>query len=89
MYLKLIKELMKMKLRLFLTISVSLSLIILLSACGTTDYYKDRAVQRARKFLLEEDRTLNLAQREYVKFNKPVIMAAPIFIKLGTESVRP
>ncbi len=75
-----------MKLRLFLTILASLSLIIILNACGTTDYYKDRAVQRARKFLLEEDRTLNLAQREYVKFNKPVIMAAPIFVKLGTAS---
>lgn len=86
MYLKLTKVLMKMKLRLFLTILTSLSLIIILSACSTTDYYKDRAVQRARKFLLEEDRTLNLAQREYVKFNKPIIMGAPIFRKLGTES---
>jgi hypothetical protein len=75
-----------MKLRLFLTIFTSLSLIIILNACGTTDYYKDRAVRRARKFLLEEDRTLTLAQREYVKFNKPVIMGTSIFKKLGTES---
>ena len=75
-----------MKLRLFLTMSVALPLVLFLTACGTTDYYKDRAVQRARKFLLEEDRTLTLSQREYVKFNKPVIMAARIFEKTGTES---
>jgi len=75
-----------MKLRLFLTTIASLSLILLLNACGTTDYYKDRAVQRARTFLLQEDRTLNLEQREYVKFNKPVIMAAPIFTKLNSAS---
>lgn len=75
-----------MKFRLFLTILASLSLIIILNACSTTDYYKDRAVQRARVFLLQEDRILNLEQREFVKFNKPVIMAAPIFYKLGTDS---
>ena len=75
-----------MKFRVFLTITANLSLIILLSACGTTDYYKDRAVQRARVFLLQEDRILNLEQREYVKFNKPVIMATPIFYKIGTNS---
>ncbi len=75
-----------MKLRLFSAMLTALSLIIVLSACRSTDYYRDRAVQRARKFLLEEDRTLNLEQREYVKFNKPVIMAAPIFNKLGTDS---
>jgi hypothetical protein len=83
---QLTKELITMKFRLFLTALASLSLIILLSACGTTDYYKDRAVQEARKFLLQEDRTLTLAQREYVKFNKPVIMAAPIFTKKNTAS---
>ena len=86
MYLKLIKELTAMKFRLFMTISASLSLMLLLNACGTTDYYKDRAVQRARKFLLQEDRTLNLEQREYVKFNKPVIMATSIFTRVGTDS---
>ena len=75
-----------MKLRLFLTTLASLSLIIVFAACSTTDYYRDRAVQRARVFLLQEDRTLNLEQREYVKFNKPVIMATPIFTKLNSAS---
>ena len=76
-----------MKFRVFLTISASLALLILLSSCSsTTDYYRDRAVQRARKFLLQEDRTLNVAQRSYVKFNKPVIMATPIFTKLNSSS---
>ena len=68
-----------MKLRLFLTTLTPLLLTIIFAACNSVDYYRDRAVQRARVFLLEEDRTLNLEQREYVKFNKPVIMAAPDF----------
>ena len=75
-----------MKLRLFLTILMPLLLVIVFAACNSTDYYRDRAVQRARVFLLQEDRTLNLEQREYVKFNKPVIMAAPIFLKLNSGS---
>ncbi|MDD5699287.1 MAG: hypothetical protein PHH77_11790 [Victivallaceae bacterium] len=75
-----------MKFRRFWVKSTALALIIFAAACSTTDYYRDRAVQRARKFLLEEDKTLNLAQREYIKFNKPVILAASIFEKIGTES---
>ena len=75
-----------MKLRLFLTILMSLTLSIIFAACRSKDYYKDRAVQRARVFLLQEDRTLNLEQREYVKFNKPVIMATSIFEKIGSDS---
>ena len=83
---QLMKELIIMKFRLSLTILASSMLLVILSACGTTEYYRDRAVQKARKFLLQEDRTLNLEQREYVKFNKPVIMAAPIFTKLNSSS---
>ncbi len=75
-----------MKLRLFLTTLTSLTLIMVFAACSTTEYYRDRAVQRARVFLLQEDRTLTLAQQEYVKFNKPVIMAEPIFTKLNSAS---
>ena len=69
-----------------LTILMSLTLSIIFAACRSKDYYKDKAVQRARVFLLQEDRTLNLAQREYVKFNKPVIMATSIFEKIGSDS---
>jgi len=75
-----------MKLRLFLTTVTSLLLTIVFAACSSTDYYRDRAVQRARKFLLQEDRSLSLEQREFVKFNKPVIMAAPIFVKFNSAS---
>jgi hypothetical protein len=74
-----------MKFNLLFKILVSLMFIIILGACSSTDYYHDRAVLRARKFLLEEDKTLNLAQIEYVKFNKPVIMATSIFRKYHTE----
>lgn len=75
-----------MKFRLFLTIPVALLVVIVFTACNSTEYYRDRAVQRARVFLLQEDRTLSLEQREYVKFNKPVIMAAPIFAKISSTS---
>ena len=81
-----IKESIKMKFRLFSLMLASLSLVVILGACSSTDYYRDRAVQRARTFLLEEDRSLNLEQREYVKFNKPVIMAESIFSNIGTDS---
>ncbi|MDD5597605.1 MAG: hypothetical protein PHV82_06650 [Victivallaceae bacterium] len=60
--------------------------IFVFSACNTTDYYRDRAVQRARKFILEEEKSLTLAQQEYIKFNKPVIMAAPIFPEYSSNS---
>lgn len=60
--------------------------VFVFSACSTVDESRDRAVQRARKFLLQEEKNLTLAQQEYIKFNKPVIMAAPIFPKFSTDS---
>lgn len=79
------ENLYKMKFHLLFKILASLVIVLILNACNTKDYYHDRAVRRARAFLLEEDKTLNLAQMEYVKFNKPVIMAAPIFEKFYTD----
>lgn len=75
-----------MKLRLFLTMTAPTVLIFVFSACNTTDYYRDQAVQRARKFLLAEEKNLTLAQQEYIKFNKPVIMTEPIFPQFSTDS---
>ena len=77
-----------MKLRILLTISASLAVMFFLNACRSKDFYHDRAVQRARKFILEEDKTLTLEQQEFIKYNKPVIMAAEIFSKLATGSSR-
>ncbi|QSH41957.1 hypothetical protein P0136_05345 [Lentisphaerota bacterium ZTH] len=68
----------------FAALSV-LSACLLFSGCQSDDYYKDKAVQKARKFILDQDRTLNLHQREYVKFNKPVIMAGEIIGELPNE----
>ena len=73
-----------MRLRILLTISASLAVMLFFNACRSKDFYHDRAVQRARKFILEEDKTLTLEQQEFIKYNKPVIMAAEIFSKITT-----
>ena len=75
-----------MKLRIFFTSLTALVLVLLLNACQTKEYYHDRAVRRARKFLLKEDKTLNLEQREFVKFNKPVIMAGRLLGEVPNAS---
>ncbi|MCP3965435.1 MAG: hypothetical protein GY750_06675 [Lentisphaerae bacterium] len=74
-----------MKYRFLLTALSILTAGLLFTGCQSDDYYKDKAVQKARRFLLDEDRTLDLHQREFVKFNKPVIMAADIIGTLPDE----
>ncbi|MDD4181022.1 MAG: hypothetical protein PHE87_05285 [Victivallaceae bacterium] len=54
---------------------------IILSGCQSPEFYQERAVNRARTYLLKECRTLTLEQREYVKFNKPLIMSESILGK--------
>lgn len=60
---------------LFIVLSVALS------GCQSMEFYQERAVNRARKYLLNECRTLTMEQREYVKFNKPLIMSESILGK--------
>lgn len=58
-------------------------LTLLLSSCQSLEFYQERAVNRARAYLLNQCRTLTPEQREYVKFNKPLIMSESI---LGDHS---
>lgn len=66
---------MKKNLRL---IALFIVLSVALSGCQSMEFYQERAVNRARAYLLNECRTLTLEQREYVKFNKPLIMSESI-----------
>ncbi len=51
---------------------------LLLGGCQSSEYYQERAVNRAREYLLKKCTTLTPLQREYVKFNKPLIMSETV-----------
>jgi hypothetical protein len=67
-----------MKSKVYLLLGLISAVVVLLSGCRSDDYYKDAAVKKARTFLLEEEKGLTLMQREYIRYNKPVIMAQDI-----------
>ena len=48
------------------------------ASCKSDDYWKDKAVGNAREYLLKNTRNLTVLQREYIRYNKPVIMAEDI-----------
>jgi hypothetical protein len=52
--------------------------LIFLVACQSDDYYREQAVISARKYVLKNSKELDVLQQEYIRFNKPVIMAANI-----------
>jgi len=52
---------------------------ILMVSCQSDAYYKERSVDKARAFLLEKSKDLSPVQREYIKYNKPVLMHENIF----------
>ncbi|MFA6102265.1 MAG: hypothetical protein WCV67_18690 [Victivallaceae bacterium] len=56
---------------------------IFLVSCKSDDYYREQAVISARKYVLKNAKDLDVIQQEYIRFNKPVIMAENI---LGTYS---
>lgn len=47
----------------------------LLCGCRSDGYYHDQAVQRAREYLLENNPQMPLMEQEYIKFNRPFILA--------------
>ena len=53
-----------------------------LSGCGSTAYYRARAAENARRFLLANAPELTPEQVHFVKFNDPVLLTSPV---LGTE----
>lgn len=46
----------------------------LTAGCRSDAYYQDRAVQRARAYLLEHATELSAEQLYFVKFNRPVLL---------------
>ncbi len=52
----------------------------LLTGCRSTAYYQDKAVERARKFLLEEaSEEFTALQMAHVRYSKPVLLVESIF----------
>ena len=50
----------------------------MLCGCQSVGYYQDQAVQTARSFLLEESPQIPLMEQEFIKFNRPFILAEPL-----------
>ena len=68
------------------TVSIAAGLLfacisIFLVSCQSDEYYREQAVISARKYVLKNAKDLDIVQQEYIRFNKPVIMAENI---LGT-----
>ncbi len=51
---------------------------LLLSGCASQGYYQEQAVVRARDFLFKECPEIPLYEQEYIKFNRPFFLVAPI-----------
>lgn len=51
---------------------------VLGAGCASRGYYQDRAVEKARTFLLKNCPDMPFFDQEYVKFNRPVLLTAPI-----------
>ena len=56
----------------------ALLLTMLLSGCRSDLYYRSQAVEAARTFLLEESPQIPLMEQEFIKFNRPFILAEPL-----------
>ncbi len=65
------------------------ALILLAGAgCESVRYYQNRAVNRAREYLLDNAEELTPEQAYFVKFNKPVLLSAPIIGSPGASEQR-
>ena len=53
--------------------------VAIMASCKSDAFYKERAVNRAREYLLENSLELSQIQREYIKFNKPVLLYENIY----------
>ena len=53
------------------------ALLLTMFCCGCQSdlYYRDQAVEEARQFLLEENPQMPLLEQEFIKFNRPFILA--------------
>ncbi len=57
--------------------------LIAMCGCRSDLYYQNRAVERAREFLLDEAPELTTEQAYYVKFNDPLLLTGPIYAGMG------
>ena len=65
-------------------IVIAASILAVLSAgCYSDAYYQNRAVERARKYLLEEMPGLSAEEKYFITFNDPVFLTAPIIGSRG------
>ena len=70
-----------------LTIACGAALCALLSGgCYSDAYYQNRAVERAREYLLDEAKELSTEEKYFVTFNDPVFLTAPIIGTAGFTS---
>lgn len=51
---------------------------LFICGCRTPEYYQDRAVQKARAYLLKNSPQLSFEDSSYIRFNKPVIVHSNI-----------
>lgn len=56
---------------------------VLAGGCRSDVYYQNRAVERAREFLLDEAKELTAEEKYFITFNDPVFLTSPIIG--GTE----
>ena len=64
---------------------VSILFAAVLCGCHSDQYYHNEAVERARKYLLENSSDLSSEQIYFVRFNAPVLLHAPV-LSGGTAS---
>lgn len=57
---------------------LSAAVAILTGGCRSDAYYQNRAVERAREYLLKEATELSAEDKYFVTFNDPVFLTAPI-----------
>lgn len=54
-------------------------LLLFVFGCRSDAYYQNRAVERARSYLLERSTELGPDQIAYIQFNDPVLLTAPVY----------
>ncbi|MGN0848362.1 MAG: hypothetical protein ACI4OV_01555 [Victivallaceae bacterium] len=58
-------------------LSLFAAAVVALTGCRSDLYYQNQAVEEARNYLLENAPELDIAQREFVRFNSPVFLFEP------------
>lgn len=69
--------------RLLAAVFGAVLLAAVLAGCRSREWYEERAVARAREFLLENAPELTTEQRAFVRYNLPVLLVEGIFGGFG------